>query len=51
MAEAKDEQIDITSYLEQGFDALQCEEIRVGKAEKVNLSLYARKEFDSMQMK
>ena len=51
MAEAKDEQIDITSYLEQGFDALQCEEIRAGKAEKVNVSLYARKEFDSMQMK
>lgn len=50
-AEAKVEEIDITSYLEQGFDALQCEEIRAGKADRVNVSLFARKEFDSMQMK
>ncbi len=50
-AEAKDKEIDITSYLEQGFDALQCEEIREGMADGVDVSLFARKEFNSLQMK
>ncbi len=51
MADAQETKFDITSYLKQGFDALQCEEIRTGHDEHVDVSVFAKKEFTSLQMK
>ena len=51
MAEVQDTKIDMMSYLKQGFDALQCNEIRTGKDEGVDVSIFAKKEFSALQMR
>ncbi|MBO6108240.1 MAG: DUF342 domain-containing protein [Eubacterium sp.] len=52
MAEANSKaEIDMAAYAKQGFDALQCEEIRRGLAKNIDVSLYAKKELSPYQMR
>ena len=48
---SKNTSLDMSSYLEKGFDWMQCEEIRLGMADGVDTAKYAKLSFSAPQMK